>query len=80
MDEETGIQKFAEEAPAMTLEDLKSLENWSHSMQIILKAGRCTHADPLGIPDEEKDEYMAKVAEEDKTEERFRGINEDLPV
>ena len=28
------------------------------------------------MTEEEKEEYLAKMAEEDKTEERFRGVNE----
>jgi len=30
--------------------------------------------------DEEKEEYMTKLAEEDKTEERFKALNEDAKV
>jgi len=32
------------------------------------------------MAEEEKEEYLAKMAEEDKTEERFRGVNEHLPM
>lgn len=32
------------------------------------------------MSEEEKEEYMAKLAEEDKTEERFRAIIEDSKV
>lgn len=46
----------------------------------MLKAGRCTHKEPAGISEEEKEEYMAKLNEEDKTEERFKAINENKPV
>ncbi len=46
----------------------------------MLKAGRCTHKEPAGISGEEKEEYMAKLNEEDKTEERFKTINENKPV
>lgn len=80
IDEETNEQKLAEEGPAMTLDELKSLENWSHSVPIILKAGRCSHAEPEGMGDEEKEEYMNKLAEEDKVEDRFRALNEDAPI
>ena len=58
----------------MATNDLKNLEAWGHLFPIILKAGRCTHAEPRGLTDEEKDEYMNKLAEEDKGEERFRPI------
>jgi predicted ThiF/HesA family dinucleotide-utilizing enzyme len=45
-----------------------------------LKAGRCTHVEPEGLGDEEKEEVMAKLAEEDKTEERFKAINENTKI
>ena len=32
------------------------------------------------MADEEKEEYMNKLAEEDKTEERFKAVNEDTKV
>ena len=72
IDEETTEQKLAEEGPSMAAEDLKSLEKWSHLHPIILKAGRCSHAEPDNIPDEEKEEFMNKLAEEDPTVDRFR--------
>ena len=62
------------------MDDLKNMENWSHAFPIILKVGRCTHTEPVGMDDEAKEEYMGKLAEEDKTEERFKAINEDIPV
>jgi len=46
----------------------------------LLKAGRCTHKEPAGISEEEKEEYMTKLNEEDKSEERFKAINENKPV
>ena len=64
----------------MSIDDLKNLENWSHCYPILLKAGRCTHSEPVGMDDEAKEEYMNKLAEEDKTEERFKPVNEDIPV
>jgi len=30
--------------------------------------------------EEEKEEYMAKLAEDDKVEERFKSIQEDTPI
>lgn len=71
---------MAEEAPALGLEELKSLESWGHLHPIILNAGRCSHIAPKGMSDEEVEEYMAKLAEEDKVEERFRALNEDTPI
>ena len=45
-----------------------------------MKAGICTHKEPAGLSEEEKEEYMTKLNEEDKTEERFKAINENKPV
>ena len=39
-----------------------------------------THAEPEGMPDEEKDEYMNKLAETDPIIDRFRALNEDAPI
>lgn len=80
IDEETQEQKFAEEAPPTSTDDLKTLENWSHAYPIILKVGRCSHTEPEGMDDDAKQEYMDKLAEEDKVEERFKAVNEDTPV
>jgi len=59
---------------------LKSLEVWAHRHAIILKAGRVTHQEPVGLPEEEKDEYMGKLAETDPTVDRYRALNEDAPM
>jgi len=80
LDEETQEQKFTEDFAIPPTEELKNIENWCHVQPILLKVGRCTHVEPEGLPDEEKDEYMAKLAEEDKTEERFRTIMEDSKI
>jgi len=55
-------------------EDLKSLEVWGHKHQNILLAGRCSHIAPGGMSDEQKEEYMAAMAEKDKVEERYRAL------
>jgi len=49
-------------------------------MPIILKAGRITHIRPEKATDEEWDELQAKLADEDKTEERYRALNEQTPM
>lgn len=36
--------------------------------------------EPVGLDDEAKEEYMNKLNEEDKIEERFKIITEDSPV
>jgi hypothetical protein len=53
---------------------LRSLEAWGHRYPIILKAGRCTHLAPAGMGEEEAAEWSAKMAEEDKQEERYRAL------
>ena len=79
-DEETQEVKFVEEQPPYDTEPLRSLENWSHYWPTILKAGRCTHQAPQGMDEEEAAALMEKLAEEDKTEERFRALSEDTPL
>jgi radial spoke head protein 4A len=78
-DEETGEVKMADEPPALGVEEAKSLEAWSHQQPIILKTGRCTHMAPVGMPEADQEEYLAKLAEEEKVE-RFRAIQEDAPI
>lgn len=80
MDEETAALKYAEEQPELTSETLKSLENWCSLDPIILKVGRCTHTEPLHIAEEERDAYKEKLAEDDKTEEALKAINEQTPI
>jgi hypothetical protein len=65
---------MAEEPPVLGVEEAKSLEIWGHQQPIILKTGRTTHMAPVGMPEGEHEEYLAKLAEEDKVEERFRAI------
>lgn len=80
MDEETNLMKYAEDFTVPGTKDLASLEAWGHLHQTILKAGRCTHVEPVGMDEEAKEEYMGKLNEADKTEERFRAIVEDSPL
>ena len=80
MDEETNKEKFAEEFAVPSTEELKSLETWCHTHANLLKSGRVTHAEPEGLGDEEKDEYMGKLAETDPIIDRFRTLNEDTPI
>lgn len=42
-DDETGVEKFAEEFAVPGTEELKSLETWGHRHYHILKAGRVSH-------------------------------------
>ena len=64
----------------MGLDELKSLESWSHFLPVVLKAGRCTHAAPAGMGEEEREEYLAKMNESDKPEDPLRSISEDKPL
>jgi radial spoke head protein 4A len=80
IDEDTREQKFAEEAPLVSVDDLKTLESWSHAYPLVLKVGRCTHSEPVGMDEDAKIEFMEKLAGEDKTEDRFKTINEDITV
>ena len=79
MDPDTGDQIFGDEGNLVIpqVDDLKSLETWSHQNPVLLKAGRCSHIAPGGMPEEDVEAYMADLAEKDKTEERFRIISED---
>jgi len=79
-EEETGEYKQDEEFGMGGIDDLKSLENWSHRHPNILKVGRCSHTDPVGMPEEEVEEYLAKRDDEDKIEERFRDVSQDAAV
>jgi len=72
--------KPAEEFAMPSTEELKSLEAWGHLFPIILKAGRTTHLEPEGLGEEEAAEAKAALEESDKTEERFRALNEDSPM
>ena len=81
VDEENNNKiKFAEEAPAMGTEELKSLENWSHYPSIILKAGRCTHPAADGLDEEAAKEKLDKLNEEDPAVDRFKILQEDTKV
>ena len=80
IDEETNEMKYAEEFAVPGTEELKSLETWGNLHPIILKAGRCNHVVPESIAEDERDAYLEKLGEDDKTEERFRALNEHQPM
>ena len=78
VDEETNAVKFAEEAPDTSTETLKSLEaGWVHHAPYILKAGRCTHAEPDIADEEARNEALGKLKEADPEVERFKPLSED---
>lgn len=72
--------KFTEEFTMPQTEELRNLESWCNVEQSILKVGRTTHIASVGKTAEEAEEELSKLAEEDKAEERFRGINEHTPI
>ncbi len=75
-DESTDTaEKMADETPDMSTGGLSDLAAWSHRFPNILIAGRCTHILPDGVA-EGDEEAMAKLAEGDKVEERYRLIND----
>ena len=74
IDEETQEMKFAEEFVVPGTDELKSLEVWANLHPVVLKCGRTTHLIPEGKTEEDED--VAKMIENDKTEERFRALNE----
>ena len=80
VDEETNEVKESEEFALPGVEELKSLEAWGHRHQNILKVGRCSHTAPVGIPEDQIEDFEAKRAEDDKVEERFKALQEDVPV
>jgi len=80
IDEETQETKFTEEQPPMDTEAMKNLENWSHFWPSILKAGRCTIAEPEGLDEEALAAYMEEQAEKDKAAERWAALSEDTKL
>lgn len=79
-DDETLVEKLTEEFAIPSTEELKSLEAWAHRHMLVLMAGRISHTEPIGLSEEEKDEYMAKLGENDPVGERYKAINEDKPI
>lgn len=79
IDEETNEVKLSEEFAMPGTGELQSLEVWGHKHPNILLAGRCSHLAPAHMDEEAREEYMAKLAEEDKAEDRYRALNEDAP-
>jgi hypothetical protein len=80
LDEDSSQEKFSEDFVVPGTEELKSLEVWAHRHTHILKAGRVTHQEPLGIAEEEKEEFIAKLQESDPIVDKYRALNEDTPI
>jgi len=80
-DEETGAMKEGDEGFEFPpTEELNNLENWANVQAEINKSGRCAHAAPDGMTDEEKEEFLAKANEADPPTDRFRAIQEQTPM
>jgi len=56
---------------------MKNLENWSHSLPLLLKSGRCSHFVPADLDDEAKEEFLAKLNEQDKPEDKLKAVSDD---
>jgi hypothetical protein len=56
---------------------MKNLENWSHSLPLLLKSGRCSHFVPTDLDDEVREEFLAKLNEQDKSEDKLKAISDD---
>jgi len=80
-DEETNKMRpaTAEEFPYPETEALKSLEAWANVTKSILKNGRQAYVAPAHMSDEEKEEYLSKMAEEDAQVDAYRALNEHTP-
>ena len=56
---------------------MKNLENWSHSLPLLLKSGRCSHFVPADLDDEAKEEFLAKLNEQDTPEDKLKAVSDD---
>lgn len=54
-----------------------NLENWVHLNPYILKQGRATYFVDAKLPEEQREEWLAKLGESDPRVERLKAINED---
>ena len=72
--------KVDEEFAMPPTEELNNLENWANVQAEINKGGRTAHAAPDHLNDEDKEAYLAEMAEKDPPTERFRAINEHTPM
>jgi len=80
IDEETNLMKFTEDFAMPGTEELKSLEAWSNVSQSLLKNGRTAYVAPDHLDDEAKEAWMSEMTEKDPQPERFRALNEHVPV
>lgn len=57
--------------------ELSNLENWVHFNPYLLKQGRASYFIDPKLPEDQKEEYLAKLTEADPKVERLKAINED---
>lgn len=77
-DDEEGTKelKFAEDFSMPSTSELATTSTWVNVHPSILKVGRCTHAEPENVPEDELDGVMEELNEKDSAEEQFRSIAE----
>lgn len=79
-DEDASIIEIDPEAEWKGTEEMiNSTENWVHLNPEILKVGRVKHEAPAGLDEDGRDEYIAKMEEDDPVTERLRALTEDEP-
>lgn len=57
--------------------ELSNLENWIHFNPNILKQGRASYYVDPKVPEDQREELLAKLTESDPKIERLKAINED---
>jgi hypothetical protein len=57
--------KFVDDFTMPSTEELRSTETWSNLLPMILKAGRTTHLEPVGMEEEEATALKEKLETED---------------
>lgn len=68
---------YAEDFKMPEFAELSNLENWLHFNPNILKQGRATYYVDPKVPEDQREELLAKLAESDPKIERLKAINED---
>lgn len=76
MNEEGTEVTYAEEFTVPKTDELKDIKAWANFHPIILKAGRCSHLPPAGLPEEDAAAALEALEGSDPSTERFRDIGE----
>jgi|JI10StandDraft_1071094.scaffolds.fasta_scaffold396097_2 hypothetical protein len=53
-------------------------DTWVHLYPYILKAGRTTHLEPFGTPEDDKDAVLQEMEEKDPNVDKLKPIAEDV--